>query len=69
MCIRDRDQAVGPHGDHARNGNALLLAAGQVVGRTLPVLVDAVLQLPDLAAGLSPAVMEYMLKTTLVRCV
>ena len=36
-----QDQTVGPHGDHARNGNALLLAAGQVVGRTLPVLVDA----------------------------
>ena len=36
-----QDQAVGPHGDHARNGNALLLATGQVVGCTLPVLVDA----------------------------
>ena len=28
-----QDQAVGPHGDHARNGNALLLAAGQIFQR------------------------------------
>ena len=26
-------QAVRPHGDHACNGNALLLAAGKLIGR------------------------------------
>ena len=36
-----QDQAVGPHSDHARNGDALLLAAGEVVRSALPVLVDA----------------------------
>ena len=36
-----QNQAVRPHGHHACNGHALLLAAGQVVGCPLPELVDA----------------------------
>ena len=35
------DEAVGTHGDDARNGDALLLAAREVVGCALPELVDA----------------------------
>ena len=36
-----QNQAVRPHGNYACNGNALLLAAGKVVGCALAVLIDA----------------------------
>ena len=36
-----QNQAVGPHGDNARNGDALLLPAGQLIRRCLALFVDA----------------------------
>lgn len=35
------NKAVGPHGDNARNRDALLLAAGQLVRRSLALFIDA----------------------------
>ena len=34
-------QAVGPHGDNARDGDALLLAAAQLIRRSIAFFVDA----------------------------
>ena len=36
-----QNKAVRPHGDNARNGNALLLPAGKLVGGSITLFIDA----------------------------